>query len=226
MFAVLSIKTPDTISQVLFISNGFNKLDAMLAISTLKFLGLVDAQNKPTDAMASLRIKGDKRKEEIKKIVEAAYKPLFDNTEAPQNLPKEELHNALSANYPKLSDRVYGAAIPVFYKLCEYAGLKEEGSVRGGWTVQNRAKQDKGDGTANVTKKTVKTGASLTIQDVPSGFHSHSIAKGKVNILISEEWNTKTLLDDKLFELWRTTLKAADAYAKEYEKENPSSSSG
>ncbi len=216
MFDILSIKTPDTISNVLFISNGFSTVDALLAISSLKFLGLIDDDKKPTAAMSALRIKGEGRATEIKKIIEQAYKPLFENVEAPYSQTKEDLFNAFSANYPKLSDRVYNAAIPVFLRLAEYAGLKDEGSVRGGWTV-NRAKA-RGKMTTGKDDKTLETRVPRYPAVLSPDSHVHNTIKGKVGVFIPEDWNNETLLNDELLKLWSTALKAVDAYAKKYEE--------
>jgi len=119
---------------------------------------------------------------------------------------------------------MYRTAIPIFLKLSEYAGLKAEGSVRGGWEVKSRTKQSKTDVPEKNRKVDAPANPRLSVQDVPSGFHTHSLADGKVSILISEEWNTNTLLNDDLFGLWRSALMAANAYAEKYKKIHNSSS--
>jgi len=217
MFSILSVKTPDVISTLLFTSNGFSKVDALLAINTLKFLGLIDDEKKPTQRMSSLRIKGDKRPGEIKKIAEEAYKPLFDNIEKPHELSKEDLFNAFCANYPGLSDRVYRSAIPVFLKICEYAGLKEAGTVRG-WTVKARTDKPRMSEQKDTTRETLRKGKVMEEFGAPD-FYMHPVMKGKMTITIPEDIFLRAATEDVLNDAWRTVLKAAHKFAEEHLKD-------
>lgn len=210
--SILSARTYSEVSPVIFQSNGYSKLDSNLAINALKFLGLVDEQNKATDQMSLLRQKGDAQKKAFEQIVRAAYKPLFDAVQDPQNMESIDLTNAFNANYPHLSDRVIRTAIPVFIKLCEYAGLKEAGTIVGRVHKPHTFKS-KGVG----KDKPLGDRGSKIFGD--QNFHIQPILKGKMNISIPEEIFLKMATDDVLNEEWRLVLKAAHKFSDKFLQE-------
>src|SRR5581483_3570084 len=128
MLELISTRNIDEVSVSFFTDRGFSRIDGPLAVRALEFFGLIDDSGKPTALMAKLRLKGEPRKKAFEEIVRSAYKELFNTIDAPQDLPNEDLTNEFIAHY-SISDRVAKSAIPVFIKLCEFAGLKPEGSV-------------------------------------------------------------------------------------------------
>ncbi len=112
----------------IFKNRGFSKVDAFLAMNTLRFLNLITDDRKPTEQMKKIGLKGDSRKEAFKEVIQNAYKKLFDIVEKPQDLPFNELFNEIKTQY-NLSGRIARQAVPVFLKMAEFAGLIEEGSV-------------------------------------------------------------------------------------------------
>ena len=107
---------------------GFGKADAYLAINTLKFLGLIDENDKSTDLLRKFQLKGDVRNKETQQILKNAYKDLFNTVTEPYKLSKDDLTNEFMHHYG-LSKRVAASAVPAFLKLCEFTGFLEEGSV-------------------------------------------------------------------------------------------------
>lgn len=207
---ILSARSFSEVSAVLFTSNGFSKLDAQLAISTLKFLGLVDENGRATEQMPALRLKGDARKESLGGIVRSAYKKLFDTVDAPQNLSTIDLANAFHAHYPKLSDRVIRTAMPVFIKLCEYGGLKEEGSVVAR-TIKPREKN------SDKKQPSKKTPANLPPTNdetlIAKDFSLVRVAEGRLVLGIPKELKERLLDDETLEESWRTVRSALREFA-------------
>ena len=215
---LISAKNFSEIAVVLFEANGFSKLDANLAISTLKFLGLIDDAGLPTETMSSIRLQGDPRRQAFLKIVERSYEPIFDTSPRPQDLQPVELGNAFRAHYPHLSERVIKTAIPVFLKLCELAGLKEAGSVvsreRKPRTLIARTNQKNRHSSENQKNST---------ENNSSDFHVQNIVKGKMSISIPEEVFLKDAVDDKQHDLWRSLLKMAHTFADQYIQDETSS---
>lgn len=206
---LLSTRNFTELTVPLFMGYGFGKIDAQLAVSALRFLGIVNDAGQPTELVPKLRLKGDVRKQEFEKIVRAAYKKLFDVIDTPQNLSSDELHNEFIAQYG-LSTRVVGAAIRVFIKLCEYAGLKEEGSIVG----RVRKAKVKVNGSAfQPSKPTGKTPQAGQPRAVLTGITFP--LSDDLSIEISPELNNRLFLNDNLNTKWRAAFKSMKAFADE-----------
>jgi hypothetical protein len=212
----------DNVSLKMFRDYGFNESDASLAVSCLKFLGLVDDANSATPAMDKLRLKGDLGKKEWETIVRTAYSKLFNSVEKPYELPQDELFNEFNVRYTDSikSDRVARSAVIAFLKLCEYAGLREEGSI----VVQRRAKGER-QAPRNKIATAQKQGGDLARkgrapQEFAGGdFYMHPVVKGKMTITIPEDLHLRAATDDDLSDAWRVVLKAAHKFAEAYLKD-------
>jgi len=210
---IISKKSYSEVSPIIFESNGFGKLDALLAIRLLKFLGVLDEQGNPNnEVMSKLRLTGDERKKAFADIVRISYSGLFETIDEPQNLSSEALDNAFLAHYPDLSRRVLKSVKPVFFRLCELAGLREEGIVK------SRA------GKSNLVRKIPKENAKFSKTSgskeiTPVGFHVKPIVQGKMSISIKEEDFLRMDLDDDMNNAWRAVLKSAHKFADEYLKD-------
>ena len=119
----LTIITPEY-----FKNYGFGQADAYLAINTLKFLGVIDDNGKSTDVLRRFQLRGDIRNMEVQQILKVVYKRLFDAVDDPYKLSKDDLTNEFMHHY-SLSRRIAISAVPAFLKLCEFAGLVDQGSV-------------------------------------------------------------------------------------------------
>ncbi len=207
-----------TISYSLFEQYGFSRSDAILAFNLFRFLGLVDKNGKATDLMSKLHLHGDVKKQEFEKIVRAAYKKLFDATNGkPHTLNKEELSNEFAIHY-NLTPRIVRSAIPVFLKLCEYAGLREETQAR---EVGSKVKKEK-----RLPQSTKETPGNADFFPIP-------IAEGKMVLNIPNELHTKILEgeNEEFNKAWRELISKLKEFAKDHlqdnipEKESPEENS-
>lgn len=208
---LVSNRTYPEFTSSIFKNRGFSNADALLAMNTLKFLNLITNDGKPTEQMAKIGLKGDARKEAFKEIIKKAYEKLFAVVPAPQDLSSIEIFNEMKTQY-ELSGRVARQAVPVFLKIAEFAGLKEEGSVIG-------------------RKRNPKTGEKLTrkgktekqLYDIAegAGFTPIRVAEGRMVLNIPSELQNKIMEgDDKLHNDWRNIRAELKKFADKYIPDN------
>lgn len=142
---------------------GFSKADAYLAINTLKFLGLIDENDRSTDLLRKFQLKGEIRNKETQQILKDAYKDLFNTATEPYKLSKDDLTNEFMHHYG-LSKRVAASAVPAFLKLCEFVGFLEQGSVL---TRKRINKSDEKQ--PNVVKKPKNVNQKDDFMNIPIG---------------------------------------------------------
>lgn len=220
-------RTLNEVSTSLFSTYGFSTTDAALAVKFLKFIGAVDDDGKATETMKELRWEAeDRRKQAFASIVRNAYAKLFDAVKEPYNLPRTELADEFKVQYNQ-STRITETALPVFLKLCEYAGFVEAGTV-GSRTVKPRGekKPNEASGRKSVLRQASakpKHGTVATQEDT----HVQHIIKGKMMVTIPEEIFLRSATDDDLNDAWRAVLKAAHAFADSYlQDETPKPDAG
>ncbi|OGE79131.1 MAG: hypothetical protein A2751_05845 [Candidatus Doudnabacteria bacterium RIFCSPHIGHO2_01_FULL_46_14] len=206
---LISTRNYAEINQSIFTGYGFGDTDALLAVNALRFLGLIDEQGKPTELFQKVRLKGDVRKKEFEKIVRAAYHKLFSVVEAPQDLSPDDLNNEFIAQYG-LSGRLVRTAIPVFNRLLEYAGLKEEGSV------VSRIRQPRAEKKARTESSTKTPNVIHNQPHTPSGLFPIKIVDGKFTLLVPPDFQSDTNFDDELSAKYRQALKDLKAVAEDY----------
>jgi hypothetical protein len=188
----------------------------MLAVGALRFLGLINDANQTTDLVPKLRLTGDAGKQEMEKIIRAAYRKLFDATETPQDFSTEELKNAMVIQYD-LSPRVARTAVPAFIKLCEYAGLKEPGSVVGRIRKPSMAKTSINRGNVHTKEKETPNPRESSARTGPFDYDFHiPIIDEKMYIEIPNEVYKKSLVDDDLNDDLRVLIKEAHKFAKKH----------
>jgi hypothetical protein len=202
---IISSKPYSSLAPTLFISNGFSNVDALLALSALKFLDLIDAKGNATSHMPSIRFEGEKRTRAFASIIKTAYAPLFKSLAAPELASNTDLVNAFKEHYPTLSDRILKSAIPAFLRLCIYAGLKEEGSVKGRTLTPRHANKD-------ISAKKI---------DLP-GTHDYPLVKGKLTLSMPEDWLLQSDSSEELHDKLRAVVKAAQTFAAGIEKKKDS----
>ncbi len=213
MIDLLSRRNFTDISVSIFTNYGFSKVDALLSISALRFLGFINEDGHVTDAIAGLRLKGEVQKKEFEKIVREAYKKLFDVVDDPQNLSADELSNEFTLQYG-ISKRIVKTAKPVFLKLCEYAGLKAEGSIVRSKRTFNTKKK--------VAVKEKYAGAPPQILDQLNarvgrmGFASIRVAEGRMVLNIPVELKERLLDEEALGEDWKILRTALRVFADKY----------
>lgn len=103
---------------------GFGETDSYIAITALRFLGLLNEENKAEDSIKKFHLQGPPKQDAIKTIVQQAYSAIFQRVPNPMNLDNDELFNEFLVTYG-ITPRVARTAVPAFVWLCEQAGLKE-----------------------------------------------------------------------------------------------------
>lgn len=191
-----------------FKTYGFGQADAYLAVNTLRFLGLIDDNEKATETARKFQLKGEARNKEVEATIKKAYKKLFDTTEKPHELPKDDLVNEFMHNYD-LTKRIAISAVPAFLKLCEFAGLKEKGSV----LTRKRIAKSRD---TNILKHNEKWIKQETQKDNNGEYTPISFADGKIKLYIPTEMLTKAVfegdLSNDLKSLTGTLTKFAEKY--------------
>lgn len=178
------------VSPSYFKSYGFGDADAYLAMNVLRFLNLVDENDKPTDRARKFQLKGEARNKEVEASIKEAYKKLFDAVEKPYGLQKDELANEFMHNY-SLSKRVAESAVPAFLKLCEFAGLVEQGSV----LVRRREQKP---GASHVQKKQEQRTKQRASNKIDGDYTPVPFAEGEVKLVLPTEILTRSILDNEL----------------------------
>lgn len=206
------MKNPNnTFTSPYFVQYGFGGSDATLAVSSLRFLGLIDGEGKATDLMSKISAKNeDRRKQGFQEVIKKAYDKLFEGEAKPYELSSDDLHDALRGEYG-LSPRVARTAVPAFFKLCEYAGLRE-----GTPTPSARERVKKAP-----TQKTTAERPAQSGHNVPVSVGGIQIMNGDVSIGISEKVARKQIFDKKFRALMDTLIEAAHKVEEEL-KEKPS----
>lgn len=210
LIRLISSRNFSDVSSSLFVKYGFRTIDALLAINALEFLGLIDKKGKPTNQMAQLRLQGEARKKAFETMVRKAYEKLFNAMDKPYALSRNELFNEFAVQY-ELSRRIITSAIPIFLRLCEHAGLKEETSTR---------KTDSG-GKAKKVKK--RRNSTKTIKESGGvGFFPVQIVEGKMILNISPELQKEILEsnEEEFHQKWLKLKTDLKEFAEIYPKKN------
>lgn len=210
LIRLVSSRNFNEVSVKLFRNYGFNESDAVLAVSTLKFLGAIDEENKTSEIMAKFRLQGDVRKKEFEKILRQSYSKLFETIATPESLPVEELANEFYAQY-NVTPRVARSAIPAFLKLCEYAGLKEVGSV----ATRKRVSKSGASKIPNSASSTQKNHKTIVLEH-PPGLESFPVAQGRMVLSIPSNLKNRLLDDETITEDWKLVSLALKKFADTY----------
>src|SRR3989344_4900475 len=76
-----------------------NVSHAYFEMNVLRFLGLIDDGDKATDLAKKFQLKGDARDKEVQVVIKSAYAKIFEITEKPYELSKDDLANEFIHNY-------------------------------------------------------------------------------------------------------------------------------
>lgn len=89
---------------------------------SIKFLGLIDAQDAPTEKLESIKVRGDHQySEALETIVREAYSELFSAVNV-EDASSDVLYNQMRVVF-NCSPRIANAATPLFINLCQEAGI-------------------------------------------------------------------------------------------------------
>lgn len=113
------VSTPKKVDTGLLLDYGVAKGNVFAMMSTLKFLGLVDNEGKPTPAFGSLQVMGDEFVSNLREVINTAYADLFARLDVSRD-SREHIRNYFSRNYsPSQSNK----ATILFLDLCKEAGI-------------------------------------------------------------------------------------------------------
>lgn len=210
LMELVSERSLSTISHDYFKNYGFGQADAYLAINTLKFLGVIDDKGKSTDVLRKFQLRGDTRNSEVQPILKTAYKKLFDAVNDPHKLSKDDLANEFMHHY-SLSRRVAISAVPAFLKLCEFAGLLEQGSV----LTRKRTADPSGKSQKNAK---VYSG-NRTFGDY-NNLVAIPISEGKMELRLPHEVLTRMAFGGDIADDMKSLTKQLSEFAEKYCKNN------
>lgn len=187
---------------------GFGDSDSALAVSSLRFLGLVDDDGHSTISMNKISSKSeDSRKKAFEEVVKTAYSKLFE-LDKPYDLSPERLHDEIRAQYD-VSTRIATSAVPAFLKLCELAGLREGTPTPSGRTRKQKTAKD---------STPHRTATQLNETAIRAGFKPIRVAEGRMVLNIPSELQDKILEgdDEKLHDDWRNLRLELKKFADNY----------
>jgi hypothetical protein len=98
-------------------------------IAGLKFLGLIDKDGNATEAMSDLSLKGEKRRENLEKVVRKAYVLLFDEVKIKlEDVDSNTLVNTFKTDY-RMSINTAEQAARIFVFFAQQAGIPLSRSI-------------------------------------------------------------------------------------------------
>ncbi|MFA5084098.1 MAG: DUF5343 domain-containing protein [Candidatus Paceibacterota bacterium] len=204
--------TKNALDASYFEAYGFGNSDATLAISSLRFLGLLNNEGKETELMSKIQLKSeDKRREGFAEVIRKAYKKLFE-IEKPYELPTDRIYDEIRGQY-QVSPRVARGAVPAFLRLCQFSGFIEGAPKRN--TNGNKTKRIKPKSRIKNDSSLDKSGQKYKIIEIVSGKSAIGIPLG------SEE---KILLDKDARKHLDAFIEAARLYAESIKNEETSDS--
>ena len=93
-------------------------------IAGLKFLGLIDKDGNATEAMNSLSLKGEKRRENLENVVRKAYCLLFEKVKIKlEEVDSDTFINSFKTDYKMKSITTAEQAARIFVFLAQQAGI-------------------------------------------------------------------------------------------------------
>ncbi|QQS23326.1 DUF5343 domain-containing protein [bacterium] len=124
LFGLISTRNFQEIQPGELTHYGYGESDGYVAVTSLRFLGLLNSKNQVQEVAKKLHLKGDARTEAIAELVKSAYAKLLERMPTAYSLPADELHNEFIVTYG-ITPRLARTAVPAFLWLAEEGGLKE-----------------------------------------------------------------------------------------------------
>jgi len=198
LFEIISTRNLKKVEPESLKSRGIKGTDANIAISALRFLGIVDENGKTTELVKKLKLKGKDKEEAIKTIVKSAYSELFETVSEPYELPKQELYNELLSVYD-LSARITKSAVPAFLWLCSRAGLRKE--------QPREIKKER------VTKKKIKTDVSVRPKEPSFELADEYLTipiKGGVQLKLPSAFSAQIMVTEEFKKIMKDLIKFSE----------------
>lgn len=129
---LLQKQSPGRVDETFLRSQGIAPRNEYKVVGALRFLGLIDAEGRPTERAHLLKTRGATFTLNLQEIVREAYGDLFREVR-PREATQEAVYNHFVAR-ARLGGEMATKATRFFRKLCQWAGmpLPEEPPVRRG----------------------------------------------------------------------------------------------
>jgi hypothetical protein len=125
LFKLFSTRSLKEISREYLDAQGIHGSDGFSAVTSLKFLGIVDENYQSTDIAKKFHLEGEPKKEAMKEMIKTAYRELFEIAPNAGMLNSTELQNEFIGVYG-LTKRLAIPAVKAFTWLCNEAGIRVE----------------------------------------------------------------------------------------------------
>lgn len=205
---LVSTRKFDEIKPSDLVHYGFGETDSYIAVTALRFLGLVDSKNHTQESMRSLQLQGDARTQALEKMVRTGYAMIFDRVTDPSSLQDAELHNEFLVTYG-ITPRIARSAVPAFVWLCEQAELRQP----------NVAKEParKAAATSKSLHRSATPAKRLDVADVPGSLNFEF--KGGIRLVIPAAGSdvTTAVAQGELKGISDEIIKFAEKYLKSEE---------
>lgn len=213
LMQLLTQRKLDKVTASYFQSYGFAESDSYLAISSIRFLGLIDDNGNATEQAKRLHLTGDAGKKEVEKIVRSSYSKLFKVTDKPFDLPVDELINEFIHNYD-MSLRLARPAASAFLRLCEHANLVPEGkvqvrAVKTSNTSQTSSKKEKKENFPGRKKQDIEENISI------EGKTQMPIGAGEIILILPNNILTKAVLNGDMQDIVKKLSEFSSKYIPE-----------
>lgn len=188
--------------------------DANVAVSALRFLGIVNEDGKTTELAKKLLLKGKDREETIQKIVKSSYSELFGRLPEAYKLSQKELHDELLSIYD-LSPRIAKCAAPAFLWLCSQGGLME--------TQPREIKKEKG---FIKSKADALVGPEKTLFESADEYLTIPL-KGGIQLIIPSRISAQIMITEEFKKIMEALIKFSEfseSLHKQNRKEQPGKS--
>lgn len=113
------VSTPEKVDAGLLLDYGIPKGNVFALISALKFLGLIDEDNVPTQVFKALQVTGEEFTTNLQGVIKDAYADLFSKLDVSKD-SREHIRNYFARNY---SPAKAGDATSLFLVLCRQAQI-------------------------------------------------------------------------------------------------------
>jgi hypothetical protein len=172
--------------------------NAYTIIAGLKFLGLIDKEGNAKEAMETLSIVGEKRKENLRTVLHTAYSLLFDGVKIDlEHTDPDTLVNCFKSDYKMGSLRTAGSAARIFVFLAQKAGIPLSKEIIEELTVSEEKKRE----TAKPKTEKIKT------KQEPKGGQSDKLSEDVLARFSLKDVGYVDIKDRDTFELAKAYLK-------------------
>jgi len=212
LLKIVSDKSPSTLNAEYFVNQGFGSYDAILAVNTLKFLGLVSNAGVATPSWHKWQTPGEVGKKERESAIRNGYAELLKVSPKAAEDSREAVKADLMSTY-HISPRVAEAAAPVFIKLSEIAGWREPSA-----TQQRVRGVQKSPARKNIagSKKAVNVEPNATLQAEVRQLAAIRVIPSKILLYIPESIQNRAWIDEEIGADLRAIVKSLRDFGEKY----------